>query len=278
MPKIILNKNLVSSEHPCIGYNDRGFTLGHGLFETILIKKGGIPALDYHWRRLEKSAEMIGISLPFTRLELEELVQMLIQENHLQDKIAGSRITLTHGESKRGILPTKAPNPNFLITTFECMPPTDKPLAALIVKTRKNEYSITSRIKSLSYLDNILAKKEAVNAGYDEAILLNTAGNIADGATSNIFIVKNKQIITPPISDGSLPGVIRAILLEELKGVFSFSEKTITPGELIEADEIFLTNALIGVKKVGKLNHKKFNFFKTTNHIQSVLQEKKNYV
>ena len=278
MSKIILNKNLVPSRNPCIGHNDRGFTLGHGLFETILVKNGAIPALGYHWQRLKTSAEMIGISLPFTLPQLEEMIKELIQENHLQDKVAGSRVTLTHGEAERGILPQQALKPNFLITAFECMPSMDKPFTTLIVTTRKNEHSLTSKIKSISYLDNILAKKEAMEAGYDEAILLNSAGNVADGSISNIFMIKGNQIITPLISDGALPGVIRTLLLEEFKTEFSFVEKTITPEELMLADEIFLTNALMGVKKVCQLNHRAFNFSEITNSIQSAFQERKNYV
>jgi branched-chain amino acid aminotransferase len=278
MSKIILNKDLALSENPCIRHNDRGFTLGHGLFETILVKKGAIPALGYHWERLKTSVEMIGISLPFTLLRLEAMIGILIQENNLHDKIAGSRVTLTHGESERGIFPLHDPQPNFLITAFECMPSTDKPLKALIVKTRKNEYSITSKIKSISYLDNILAKKEALKEGYDEGILLNTAGKIADGSISNIFMVKDNQVITPLITDGALPGVVRAILLEELRDEFPFVQKTIDPDELMLADEIFLTNALTGIKKVCKLNNREFNFFEITNKIQSALREKKNYV
>ena len=122
------------------------------------------------------------------------------------------------------------------------------------------------------------AKKEAMEAGYDEAILLNSAGNVADGSISNIFMIKGNQIITPLISDGALPGVIRTLLLEEFKTEFSFVEKTITPEELMLADEIFLTNALMGVKKVCQLNHRAFNFSEITNSIQSAFQERKNYV
>ena len=119
MSKIILNKNLVPSRNPCIGHNDRGFTLGHGLFETILVKNGAIPALGYHWQRLKTSAEMIGISLPFTLPQLEEMIKELIQENHLQDKVAGSRVTLTHGEAERGILPQQEKRAKILDHFFE---------------------------------------------------------------------------------------------------------------------------------------------------------------
>ena len=81
MSKIILNKNLVPSRNPCIGHNDRGFTLGHGLFETILVKNGAIPALGYHWQRLKTSAEMIGISLPFTLPQLEEMIKEFCRQS-----------------------------------------------------------------------------------------------------------------------------------------------------------------------------------------------------
>lgn len=278
MTTIILNNKIVPAENPCIHYNDRGFTLGHGLFETILVKKGALPALDYHWQRLKTSAPIIGITLPFTRQELESMLTELIINNHLQDKIAGARVTITHGESERGILPLKAPQPNFLISVFECAVPIDRPYSACIVNTRKNEHTASARIKSISYLDNILAKQEAMSQGYDEAILLNTASNIADGSISNIYIVKNGKILTPPVVDGALPGVVRSILLAELNHLFPIIEKTILPAELLGADEVFLTNALMGVKSVGKVDNKEFNSFGMANKIGDALREMKNYI
>lgn len=278
MTTIILNNKIVPAENPCIHYNDRGFTLGHGLFETILVKKGALPALDYHWQRLKTSAPIIGITLSFTRQELESMLTELIINNHLQDKIAGARVTITHGESERGIFPLKAPQPNFLISVFECAAPIDRPYSACIVNTRKNEHTASARIKSISYLDNILAKQEAMSQGYDEAILLNTASNIADGSISNIYIVKNGKIFTPPVVDGALPGVVRSILLAELNHLFPIIEKTILPAELLGADEVFLTNALMGVKSVGKVDNKEFNSFGMANKIGDALREMKNYI
>lgn len=273
-----MNNQIVPAENPCIRHNDRGFTLGHGLFETILVKKSAIPALDYHWQRLKTSAPIIGITLPFTRQELELMLTKLIVNNHLQDKIAGARVTITHGESERGILPLKAPQPNFLISVFECASPIDRPYSACIVNTRKNEHTASARIKSISYLDNILAKQEAMSRGYDEAILLNTASKIADGSISNIYIVKNGQTFTPPVVDGALPGVVRSILLAEFNHLFQIIEKTISPAELMEADEMFLTNALMGVKSVGKVDEKEFNSFVVANKIGRALCDVKNYI
>ena len=263
---------------PCINYNDRGFTLGHGLFETILIKKNIAPALDYHWRRLESSAPVIDIIIPFSRQELEAMLQELIIVNNLQHKIAGARVTITHGEAARGILPPCPPQPNFLISVFECASITVHPYSALIVNTRKNEHSASTRIKSISYLDNIIAKKEAMRQKYDEAILLNTASNVADGSISNIYMVKDCQVFTPPVEDGALPGVIRSILLEEFNHLFPIIEKSIPPSELMVADEVFLTNALMGIKQVGKINAREFDSCIMMRRIEHALRKEKNYM
>lgn len=127
-------------------------------------------------------------------------------------------------------------------------------------------------------MDNILAKKEAMNQGYDEAILLNTASNVADGSISNVFMVKDKQIFTPPVSDGALPGVVRAILLEEFSSDFSITEKSLSPADLTHADEVFLTNALMGIKPVNKLENRDFLTFSVTKKLSAALCDKKNYI
>ena len=278
MSTIIYNKKAVSSKDPCISHNDRGFTLGHGFFETLLIKQGVFPTLDYHWVRLISSAPILGITLPFSYEELQAMLTELVSKNNLQDKLASARITITHGEASRGILPTETPCPNFLITMAECEVPHNKPYSALVVKIRKNEHSLASRVKTISYLDNILAKQEARQQGYDEAILLNTAANVADGSISNIFMVKDNQVFTPPISDGALPGVIRAIVLQEFSNAVCITEKTISHAELTQADEIFLTNALLGIKSVANLDGRMLPSFCVANQLSVLLREKKNYI
>lgn len=278
MSKIIFNKKLVSANVPCISPNDRGFSLGHGIFETILIKKNTYPALDYHWKRLVISAPILGISLPFSWEDLRLMLNNLIITNNLQNQLASARITLTHGEAARGILPVHQTNPNFLITAIEYSLTNDNPFSVLIVSIRKNEHTPSARVKTISYIDNILAKKEAMEKGYDEAVLLNTSSNIADGSFSNIFMVKDNLIITPPICDGALPGVIRSILLEEFSKNFSFIEKSITQADLLQADEIFLTNALMGIKPVNQVNTKFFSVGPIAKKLSKLLQEKKSYI
>lgn len=273
MSVIIYNGKSFPLDHPCIKHNDRGLTLGHGLFETIFINKGTIPALDYHWQRLETSAPLIGITVPFSKDKFLEMLASLIERNVLQEKIAVARITITHGESERGILPTTNLEPNYIISVNEYTHVTKPYYSILIASTRKNEKSISARVKSISYLDNILAKQEAISQGYDEAILLNTESNVADGAITNIFIVKDNQIYTPPIADGSLPGVVRRILLQQLTSEFSIIEKSISPVELFNADEVFLTNALIGIQQVNKINKQKYETFSVGNIVSIQLKK-----
>ena len=268
---IIVNGNLVPSNEPCIKHNDRGFTLGHGVFETMLVKKSTIPAIRYHWKRLESSLKSINITIPFSYPEFSAMILQLITHNQLQDKIAVARMTVSQGESERGILAPCQIKPNFVLSVLGYTPMFSEKYSALVVSLKKNESSITSRIKSISYLDNIFAKKEAVEKGFNEAFLLNSKNNVADGAIANIFIVKDKQIFTPFISDGALPGIIRRILLEEFSKDFSITEHTISKYMLMDADEIFITNALIGVQPVNKLNDLNLSDTKTGLMIRQAL-------
>ncbi len=278
MSTIIYNGSTIPSNTPCIKHNDRGYTLGHGIFETILIKNGSIIALDYHWQRVEASAPLVSLKLPFTQQELQLMLEQLLKENSLQDKIASARVTITHGESARGIFPIQAPTPNFTISVTEYVPQVKDNYSALIVTIKKNEHSHSSRIKSLSYLDNILAKQEALENGYDEAILLNTSSNIADGTIFNVFMVKNGQIITPLITDGALPGVLRSIIVNEFKDEFAIIEKSISVPEILAADEVFLTNALMGVQSVSRLNLTNYYSVEIANNIRKILRQRKNHI
>lgn len=274
---LIYNGKIISSNRPCIFYNDRGFTLGDGLFETILIQHGSIPILNYHWKRLEESAVLLGIPLPFRYSELKEMILHLIECHDLQNTVAGARLTITSGESERGILSPHTTQPNFVIFVFEHKRQLQENYSITTVNIKKNEHNLSSKIKSTSYLDNILAKKEAVRLGYDEALLLNTASMIADASTATVYMIKDKQIFTPPIADGALPGVIRSVLLEEFHHLFPINEQSITLPEILNADEVFLTNALLGIQPVYKLNNKVFTSFSKTNVIRTTFYKEKNY-
>lgn len=277
MSTIIYNGQEIPAQQPCIKYNDRGFALGHGLFETILIKNSHVPLLDYHWKRLSSSASLLNVVIPFSQAQFYSMLLTLIKNNGLEHSTAGARLTITQGEAERGLIaPVK--NSNYVISVFAHRISSNLNYTAEIVSTRKNESSLSSKVKSINYLDNIFAKQEAIDLGFNEAILLNSRSNIADGAISNIFIVANDKIYTPLISDGALPGVIRGVLLEEFFDIFSIEEKTITVAELFNAQEVFITNALLGVQPVQRISNKNFSQHIISSELALMFKNKKNYI
>lgn len=280
MNYIIVNGKIIPSETACISPYDRGFTLGHGLFETILVNCGSIPLLKLHWHRLLSSAQILDLKIKFSLQELTSMIQDLICLNQLENKKSGVRLTITDGISERGILSTTNQEITFTISSFPLAETIIPSMSATIVNTRRNESSLSSKVKSISYLDNILAKKEAVAKGFDEAFLLNSKSELAEGAISNIFIVNERRIFTPFIDDGALPGVIRHIILNQLiLNNLVIIEKNITKEMLLTADEIFISNALLGVKPIHKIDNRDMpTEFSISALISKQLKEQFNYI
>tara|TARA_R110000868_G_scaffold65823_1_gene196487 strand:- start:830 stop:1672 length:843 start_codon:yes stop_codon:yes gene_type:complete len=260
MSHIIFNGQIILSEAPCVNVFDRGFTLGHGLFETMLIKNGTIPLLPYHWDRLLTSSCILGIKLPFTYSDLQGMTTDIISKNQLLNGKGSLRLTVTDGVSERGILATGNPTPSYTLTSAALPEKKRHSMNAAVVETRRNELSMASRVKSISYLDNILARKEAVLKGADEAFLLNSKGFLAEGSVSNVFIVNNKTVSTPRIDDGALPGVVRHVILNELNlSELTIKEEEISLEMLLNAEDIFITNALFGVMPINQINDVKIS-------------------
>ncbi|MDF1684847.1 MAG: aminotransferase class IV [Legionellaceae bacterium] len=272
MSHIIFNGTIILSETPCLNVYDRGFTLGHGLFETMLINYGSIPLLSYHWDRLMASSCTLGIKLPFTYSDLQAMTTDIISKNQLSNCKGSLRLTVTDGVSERGILATGNPTPSYTLTSATLPEKKRHSMSAMVVETRRNELSMASRVKSISYLDNILAKKEAVIKGADEAFLLNSKGILAEGSVSNVFIVHNKTVSTPRIDDGALPGVVRHIILNELNlNELTIKEKEISLEMLLNAEDIFITNALFGVMPINQINDKKIE---SSSNIAKLISKK----
>ncbi len=260
MSHIIFNGKFILSETPCLNVYDRGFTLGHGLFETMMANNGTLPLLSYHWDRLMTSSCTLGIKLPFTYLDLQDMTANIISKNQLSNCKGSLRLTVTDGVSERGILATGNPTPSYTLTSAALPEKKRHSMSATVVATRRNELSMASRVKSISYLDNILAKKEAVLKGADEAFLLNSKGILAEGSISNVFIANNKTVSTPRIDDGALPGVVRHIILNELNlNELSIKEEEISLEMLLSAENIFITNALFGVMPINQINDVKIS-------------------
>ncbi|MBT3321776.1 MAG: hypothetical protein HN392_05770 [Anaerolineae bacterium] len=262
--KLWVNGELAPHDSALLNPRDRGFTLGDGIFETIRVRQGEIIRIEQHLARLRKGAKTIGLSLPWTDSEIQQAIQETLLANQLKN--AYLRLTLSRGvPTQRGLLPDeKNSRPSFIIQAESFMGyPKElyqRGMHAVTSSIRRNEYSPLANIKSLNYLDNILARREAEKKGADEAILLNTRGNIACASVANIFFVKGKTLLTPPFSEGALPGTVREYLINQIAPQYGYDiiERVIAHEELTEMDESFLTNALMGVMPLVSIDGKTF--------------------
>jgi branched-chain amino acid aminotransferase len=242
-----LNDALVEAVEARIDPADRGFQLGDGLFETIAARGGKILWLESHLARLKLGCEVLR--LPYPALDFKTAIEATFTANQFTD--AAIRLTLTRGPASRGLLPPGKPQPTLLISaaSWPGSPPPARCMIATI--TKRNEHSPLASIKSISNLDNILARQEAVARGGNEAILLNTKGHVAESCVANLFIVKDQRVVTPPVEDGALPGIMRAAVLGAYNGI----QSSLTVEDLITADGIFLTNSL-GIRTVASIDGK----------------------
>lgn len=242
---IWLNGAILPSPDLAINATDRGFTLGDGLFETICIAKGEPRLFDRHMARLGNGGAVLRIKTPPVPV-IRQAIADLLQAAALEDAVI--RLTVTRGVAARGLLPDPHTTPTVLLSVHAMSPPLGPAHVIIARTTRRNEASPLSRIKSLNALDNILARLEAQREGADDAVLLNTKGAIAEATVANLFVRIEGAVVTPPISDGALPGVMRGLLIERGLAV----ERQLTPALLGEADAGFLSNSL-GLRPIHRL-------------------------
>lgn len=249
---IYLNGKFIPEEEFKIAPNDRGLLLADGIFETMRAYQGKVFCLEEHYARLCAAAAVLELPISLSLQDVKTAINELLQVNNLLTQDASLRLTLTRGPGPRGILPPLHPNPTIMIAAFPLNSLPHTPMKLHISTIRRNEHSPTSQIKSLCYLDNILAKKEAEKNGDDEAIFLNTQGNIACTCIGNIFIVTaNGAIITPPLTDGILPGITRQTVINICQeNNISLSEKSIGINDLLSAAEVFITNSILEIQPV----------------------------
>lgn len=233
-----LNGRLLPTDAARIDPADRGFALGDGLFETIRVTGGRALHLDRHFARLQASAAVLELPVPYPDEALAGAVTALIAARGVAEGVA--RLTLTRGPGARGVLPPADSHPTVLITLAPAGLPAGPVDAVIAQGTRRNEHSPLSRLKTLNYLDAILARQEAARRGTGEALLLNTAGRLAEASVANLFIVRDGRLLTPPVAEGALPGLRRALILERHRA----EERPITPDDLPAAEEAFLSNSL----------------------------------
>jgi branched-chain amino acid aminotransferase len=258
--KIFVNERIVDEEKAVISVFDRGLLYGDGVFETMRSYNGKVLAFDRHLDRLYESAEAIDIKIDKDRKYIKYIIYKLLKVNRLED--AYIRLAATRGKGRVGLDATTAKERGLVIIVkgFKPYPPRfyKKGITLYTSSIRRNEKSLLCGIKSLNYLNNILARMEAQKTGADDALLLNTEGYVAESAVSNIFMIKGKRLVTPSIDSGILPGITREIVLSLADGSdLSVSARHIRLPELKSADEIFLTNTLMEIIPVVRIDGKK---------------------
>ncbi|MHC1627531.1 MAG: branched-chain-amino-acid transaminase [Candidatus Nezhaarchaeales archaeon] len=256
-PLVYIDGELVPKSQAKISVFDHGFLYGDGVFESIMVFNGVAFKLKEHIDRLYDSAKAICLDIPMSKEEMIKTIVETVRVNGFKD--AYIRVLVTRGVGDLGLDPRKCPKPTVIIIVDKIKLFRDEAwsqgVTAIISSIRRDRVDATTHeIKSMNYLNSILAKLEANAVGADEAIMLDERGFVSEGATDNIFIVKNGVIYTPPRTSGILPGITRnrvMKLAEELG--YKVVEKDITPAELLTADEVFLTGTAAGIVPVVKI-------------------------
>jgi len=247
---VYINGELIPGEEAKVSVFDHGFLYGDGLFETMRAYQRRIFRLEHHLQRLFLSLEYLKFLIPFNFDSLKEAIYKTIEANRLED--AYIRLTVTRGEGATVPDPATCKAPNLIIITREYVPYSSalyqKGYKGKIVGVKPSPHMPTISMKTLNFLNHIIAKMEAKASGFNEGIMVNTDGFVTEGTVSNIFMIKEGSLFTPAKEVGLLPGVTRQAVLEiaEAKGLKT-REAKITVNELLMAEEAFLTNALIEI-------------------------------
>lgn len=240
------NGHIIPENECTVSLQDRGWTLGDGVFDTLLVVDGVGQHTDLHFQRLLNDARVLEITVTKnTGYFIQALTDLIHKNNHFTGRYA-CRTTITRGIAPRGLMPPVDDVPTIImvLSPLPAIMPADAVTAIIAQTVRRNELSPLSRIKSLNYGDNILALLEARQHHAKEAILLNSQGYVACATTSNIFIREGQQIITPPLSDGVLAGITRHIMIRDNQVI----EDSISIERLLNAQEVFTSNSITGIR------------------------------
>ncbi|HUU31658.1 MAG TPA: branched-chain-amino-acid transaminase [Phycisphaerae bacterium] len=256
--KVWLDGKLVDPADAKVSVFDHGLLYGDGVFEGIRAYGGRLFRLEAHIRRLFDSARGIRLTVPLAPDVLADAIVETLRANGLQD--AYLRIVVTRGIGTLGLDPNKCPNPSLFIIAdkIDLYPKElyENGLEVITAATMRNHpNALDPRLKSLNYLNNILAKIEAIDAGTLEAVMLNHLGYVAECTGDNLFIVRDGRLLTPPVAAGILEGITRDEILDVARGLqIDVREENLTPQDLYTADECFLTGTAAEVIPVVRID------------------------
>jgi len=274
---IFLGGEFVKKEDAVVSVYDHGFLYGDGVFEGIRVYNGNVFRLDAHLKRLFESAQSIMLRIPYTHEELTGLIVETIRKNQLES--AYIRVVVSRGRGNLGLDPSSCSQPRVVIIAEELsMYPKEfyqRGIKIASVASRRNRPDVLSpQIKSLNYLNNILVKLEANQAGVQEALMLNDQGYVTEGSADNIFIVKNGVIYTPPVYLGALEGITRNAIIDLARAQgFEVRESPFTRHDVYVADEVFLTGTAVEVIAVNEVDSRKISDGKPGPVTNQLLEE-----
>ncbi len=280
---VYLNDRIVPAEDAVVSVFDHGFLYGDGIYETMRAYNGIVFMIDEHIKRLFRSASLIGLKIPYNSEKLKSSIYKTIQANNLEN--AYIRLTISRGCGSLGLDPDFCQKPSIVIIAKEQKdyPKSlyQKGLKVIIAKTRRNfKEAINPRIKSLNFLNNILAKLEAKEKNANEAIMLNVYGKLTEGTICNVFFYKDNVLFTPSVDCGILDGITRGIVIDIAKkqGI-RVKEGKFTKTDIYSANEIFVTNTTMEVMPVSELDGNKYPAGEISKNLRKFYRQKvKEYI
>ncbi|MEQ5774244.1 MULTISPECIES: aminotransferase class IV [unclassified Thalassospira] len=251
-----LNGSFYTVNPAQISVSDRGFLLGDGVFETMRARHGQVGWLSSHLERISRSIDIIGgvsVSLP-SKTQMAEIIATLCQT--FSNPHGVIRLTISRGQGGQGLLPAGASEPVVLITAkpFD-LEGGKKPVTLAVSKrVRRNPWSVASQIKSLNYLDNIIARQEAANAGAEDCLIMTQDGYVGETTIANIFVLINGQLCTAAKQSGIFAGLARDFVIDwAQRNDIAICYDPLTIGDLKAAEYVIVCNALRGIRAVSSV-------------------------
>ncbi|MBZ0274434.1 aminotransferase class IV [bacterium] len=256
MNTVYLNGRFVPLADARVSVDDRGFLYGDGVFETMRSRGGRVVALDRHMRRLFAACERLAIRVPESPREMGDAIMRTVAENGGGDLYV--RLTVTRGEhdGAPGFACDAEPTRVIRCRKLIVPPPEvyESGVPAVTMRINPRHGAPAAALKSVSFIDYVIAKECARQAGAFETILVDADGFVVEGASSNVFVVRNERVSTPPDSRGLLPGVTRSLVRDAAASLdIPYVEEDVPEAALASADEVFLTNSIVGLIHVAYL-------------------------
>jgi len=278
--QVYLNGKLIPAKEAVVSVFDHGFLYGDGIYETMRVYDGVIFMLDKHLRRFHRSASMIGLTIPYDRDILKKSLYETLLANSLKNAFV--RLTISRGRGPIGLDPDLCPEPTVVVITEEMKEYPkefyERGISVIIPETKRNlREAINPQIKSLNFLNNILAKIEAKRKDAYEAVMLNAYGKLTEGTVCNVFFYEDDILCTPSVVCGILDGITRGVIIDlALRKGLRVEEGEFAKEDIYAATEVFLTSTTLEVMPVSKVDEKEYAVGKITKLLLKAYRDEVN--